>query len=189
METKICKCCGRNLPLDAFHRDRVLKDGHRNICKSCACKRSKECDKRLNEKSNGLRSVYYSIRKRCLDKNHVSYKAYGGRGIVICDEWLSNPESFYAWAMSHGYTKGLQIDRIDTNGNYCPENCRFVTHAKNQHNKRNNRLDEQTVFGIRARYVAGMPQHKINDWLATLPCGRLNNGDLSRICRGKTWQL
>lgn len=67
---------------------------------------------------------------------------YGGRGITICDEWLGKDgfKHFYDWAMSHGYADNLSIDRIDVNGNYCPENCRWLNNKRQCNNKRNNRL-------------------------------------------------
>ena len=62
--------------------------------------------------------------------NHVSnnshYHRYGGRGILICDEWINNFKNFYDWAMENGYSDDLSIDRIDYDGNYEPSNCRWV---------------------------------------------------------------
>jgi hypothetical protein len=67
----------------------------------------------------------------------VGYSLYGGRGIKVCSEWESNFSSFQEWALSHGYRKGLTIDRIDPDGNYEPGNCRWATNAEQQTNKRN----------------------------------------------------
>lgn len=75
---------------------------------------------------------------RCSYPKHSSYKYYGGRGIKVCDEWIKDKESFYIWAKTHGYKKGLEIDRIDSDGNYEPLNCRWVTKVTNNRNKRNN---------------------------------------------------
>jgi hypothetical protein len=85
----------------------------------------------------------YQIRKgmlkRCFNKNHKSYADYGGRGVSVCDEWANAKDgavNFYNWAMNNGYQDGLTIDRIDTNGNYCPDNCRWVTRQTQSWNTR-----------------------------------------------------
>ena len=80
------------------------------------------------------------MRSRCYNKQVNSYKNYGGRGITICDEWRNNFQAFYEWTMSHGYKEGLTIDRIDVNGNYEPNNCRWITNTEQQNNKTNNIL-------------------------------------------------
>lgn len=110
--------------------DTVLVNNRKTSCPHCAYK------------THGLThtplfTVWQGMLSRCFNKNNKSYKDYGGRGIIVCNEWKDSFESFYAWAVTNGYDKGLQLDRIDVEGNYNPTNCRFVTQAENARNKRN----------------------------------------------------
>lgn len=72
---------------------------------------------------------------RCRDKNHKNYVNYGAKGIDVCDEWVSNPDVFIEWSLKNGWSQGLEIDRINNNKGYCPENCRFVNHSFNQRHR------------------------------------------------------
>ena len=76
------------------------------------------------------------MKDRCYNQNARQYQDYGGRGISVCDEWRESFAAFRDWALANGYQEGLSIDRIDVNGNYCPENCRWITMAEQQRNKR-----------------------------------------------------
>lgn len=82
------------------------------------------------------------MKARCFNKKNKEYNNYGGRGITICDEWKNDFLSFFNWSMSNGHKDGLSIDRIDVNGNYCPENCRWITPFKQGENKRNHHYIE-----------------------------------------------
>ena len=83
-----------------------------------------------------LFNVYYKMKCRCYRPMAQNFKHYGGRGISVCDDWLNSGASFYEWAMENGWKPGLQLDRIDPNGNYLPSNCRFVTKTENVRNRR-----------------------------------------------------
>lgn len=87
-----------------------------------------------------LYRVYYAIKQRCYNAENNAYQYYGGRSVKMCDEWLNDFETFYKWAMNNGYKNGLQVDRINCNGNYEPNNCRLVNSSTNNYNKRNNIL-------------------------------------------------
>ena len=86
-----------------------------------------------------LYGVWCSMKGRCENPNRQKYKDYGGRGIKVCEEW-HDCGVFAEWAFANGYKQGLQIDRIDNNGDYRPENCRFVTPKQNSRNRRNTKL-------------------------------------------------
>lgn len=77
------------------------------------------------------------MKTRCYNPNCKAYKNYGERGIIICDEWKNNFKSFYEWAIQNGGALGLEIDRKENDGNYTPENCRFVSAKENCNNKSN----------------------------------------------------
>ena len=86
-----------------------------------------------------LYNVWQGIVARCCRPSHPQYKRYGGRGIQICKLWRHNPAAFCKWAIAHGYKKGLQIDRVNNDKGYFPDNCRFVTAAVNLCNTSRNR--------------------------------------------------
>lgn len=96
--------------------------------------------------SKELRSRWSQMLSRCEDYDHPQYHDYGGRGISVCEEW-HDYETFYRWCVNNNYSKELQLDRIDVEGNYEPDNCRFVTRKENANNKRNNLFIE--AFGER----------------------------------------
>jgi len=94
--------------------------------------------------SHGMRqsSEYHawdSMKQRCFNPNSKRYLDWGGRGITVCDRWKNSFENFLA-DMGSKPTAKHSIDRIDNDGDYCPENCRWATKAEQENNKRNNRL-------------------------------------------------
>ena len=107
--------------------------------KSCGCL-SKEVAVTHNTthgyRKHPLYAVWASMKLRCLNKKNTCYKYYGGKGVSICEEWVNSAETFINWALKNGWKKGLQIDRIDNDGNYTPVNCRFVSARQNCLNRR-----------------------------------------------------
>lgn len=83
--------------------------------------------------------IWQDMLNRCRNKNNHNYHNYGGRGIEVCDEWKSYI-NFKEWAISNGYENNLTLDRVNTNGNYCPENCKWSTIQEQENNRRNNHL-------------------------------------------------
>lgn len=78
-----------------------------------------------------LYPIWYHMKERCYNKSHISYKYYGGKEISVCNEWLHGPKSFIEWCLANGWQKELQIDRIDGNKSYSPDNCQFVSPSHN----------------------------------------------------------
>lgn len=122
------------------------------------------------------------MRSRCYNSKSDDYKYYGGRGITVCDEWLNNPQSFFDWALSNGYKKGLEIDREDNNGNYEPSNCRWVTHDVNSQNTRRRVLTREDVEEIRRLYDKGIKQK----YLATM--FNTGQGHISNVIVKRFWK-
>lgn len=108
-------------------------------CKSCGCDKGQH-NRKYPKGSNKLYKKWLGIKARCYYKNSPRYKDYAGRGIQVCDKWKNDFMSFYNWAINNGYKENLTIDRIDVNGNYEPDNCRWADTKIQANNKRNNHL-------------------------------------------------
>lgn len=102
----------------------------------CECTSKRKFRNGFDEKSR-LYNIYRSIIKRTQKPKDKDYKNYGARGIQLCKEWDDNYKAFYDWSINNGYTDDLSIDRIDVNGNYEPNNCRWVSIEIQANNKRN----------------------------------------------------
>lgn len=102
-----------------------------------------------------LKHIWHGMKYRCYAKSSTArtLKYYRDKGIVVCEEW-HDFNAFYEWAMSHGYEDGLSIDRIDSDGNYCPENCRWISLSQNQSNARRDDTKQRRYRGIRALRLA-----------------------------------
>lgn len=151
--------------------------------KSCGCYREKilkEHNFKINnpKKTHGktntrLYKIYSKIKERCYYEKYPEYNLYGGRGIKMCEEWKTDFMSFYNWSINNGYNDKLSIDRIDFNGNYEPDNCRWADNILQANNKRNNIVLEYNG-----------EKHTLPEWakILELPYSTLAN----RYKRGKS---
>ena len=131
-----------------------------------------------------LYNIWKEIKQRCFNPNHKEYKYYGGRGITICEEWKDNPKAFIEWGLSHGYKKGLSIDRIDNDGNYEPSNCQFLTRSQNTKKEKGRILvvcgishdcsDWSRILGHRHSYINRILHRKGYDYTINLIKERAN---------------
>lgn len=139
-----CKCDCGNLTTSTTN---LLTSGKK---KSCGCIKDEVIKKGTNLKhgkqSERLYKTWCGMKARTSNPNEKSYKDYGAKGVRVCDEWKNSFESFYEWAVSNGYEETLTIDRIDVNGDYEPNNCRWATTKEQQRNKRN--TVKYKMFGI-----------------------------------------
>lgn len=134
---RYCKCqceCGTIKKV-------LLTEVKRGGSKSCGCLAKERHHKEANGLSKSrIYNIYCYMKSRCYNKNNARYKNYGGRGIKICDEWLNNFMNFYNWSMGNGYNDTLSIERIDVNGDYEPNNCKWITLQEQSYNKQNSRI-------------------------------------------------
>ena len=131
----LCRCnCGNIKKVRTDH----LKRGCTLSCGCLQKERVSISNSKHNKSLSKLYGVWSSMKSRCYNKNNDKYKNYGGRGISVCNDWRNDFSKFFSWAKNNGYKKGLTIDRIDVNGNYGPENCRWVDYKQQARNKTTN---------------------------------------------------
>ena len=148
-----CACaCGK----ECVVRSAYLTSGH---TKSCGCL-TRETASRVKTKhgASGTRlyGIWQKMKDRCYRRGDKFYADYGGRGISVCDGWRNDFSAFQSWALSNGYADGLTIDRINNDGNYSPDNCRWATTKTQNRNSRNNRVYAGKCVAEWAE-IAGIP--------------------------------
>lgn len=138
-----CRCdCGNLIT--------VREDSLGSHTKSCGCLQKERAAQSAREhhtvkhgdSRERIHNIWYLMKYRCTNPKSPAYAKYGGKGIRLCDEWADDINGYFAfknWAIRNGYSEELTIDRIDNDGNYCPENCRWVNAAVQNNNKRANR--------------------------------------------------
>ena len=141
-----CGFCGTKFKALTFN----VKNGN---TKSCGCyqkRRTSESNKTHGLGYTRLYNIWANMKDRVFNTKNKQYNDYGGRGITICDEWKNDFMSFHDWAITNGYEedKGLSIDRIDNDENYCPENCRWTTSIIQNRNKRISKNNTSGYKGV-----------------------------------------
>lgn len=165
----LCPVCGGEA-------ERKKADGIKQ--KKCCGGKSK-----IAPKGSPLHNRYISMTQRCSDKNAVSYKYYGGKGITVCKEWM-NFDNFATWCLANGFEVNKQLDRIDGNKGYSPDNCRFISCADNQRNKSVCIHSHDEIIEIIRLYVCTPVSFaelavKFND----------SAGNIANIVRKRSWNV
>jgi len=145
---------------------RSVEDGH---TKSCGC--STKIMMGDNSRTHGLsqtrlHKIYTLMIQRCYNKNNTGYVIYGDRGIAVCEEWRNSLVCFYEWAINNGYSKKLQIDRINNDGPYSPENCRWTSRSVNCQNSR-------LIRSVNTSGYRGVTKYKDGGWIARIGLKRI----------------
>ena len=139
----LCQCdCGNTASVSSYK----LRTGY---TRSCGCLQQEHRKEGFNRKhgmaDTKLYVIWQNMKHRCTDPKNMMFKHYGGRGITVCQEWLSGFEQFLKWAESAGYYEGLSLERINVNGNYEPNNCKWITKTQQYLNRTDSHF--LTAFG------------------------------------------
>lgn len=159
-----CKCfCGKEFVTGGSR----IRSGK---TRSCGCLQkivASSLNRTHGESKTDLYKLWHGIKNRCYNPNNMEYNRYGGRGIVICNEWLDFPV-FKKWSIENGYRKGLTIDRVDNNAGYSPSNCRWVTReVQNRNTSRTHKIlckNGETITAAEAGRIVDVDRSTISRW-------------------------
>lgn len=130
-----CLCvCGKEFVATSGN----LRNGHYESCGCLVAKRMSAIGQKRKthgESKTRLYRIWAGMKDRCENPHNIKYSIYGGKGIKVCPEWLNSFDKFRDWAVANGYADNLTIDRIDSNGNYDPSNCRWETYSVQNKNR------------------------------------------------------
>lgn len=134
----IGKSFGKYTVLDVDHSEK--RDGRFRVFMKCFDKKGNIRIIRYDYLARDrIYTIYKHMIDRCFNPKNPYFNLYGGRNITVCEEWKNDYKSFQKWSLENGYKENLSIDRINNDGNYCPENCRWTTMLVQQINRGNNR--------------------------------------------------
>jgi hypothetical protein len=153
----LCKCdCGN----ETISHTTSLTSGR---TKSCGCKNKEDLLSAVTTHGGRKTELYKHwclMKTRCYYPKYDHYDRYGARGIIVCPEWENDFATFREWAVNNGYVDGLQIDRINTNGNYEPANCRWINRTQQVRNRTNTLFFE--IDGINKPFAEWCEIHGVN---------------------------
>ena len=162
----------------------IEKDYHNGIRqKTCGCQKIKH-DGCNGHKSSRLLQTWYNMKDRCYGKDPHHKRWYKNKGIIVCNEWINDFPLFRIWALSNGYKDNLQIDRIDNDKGYCPENCQFLTPAENSRKRPNTKLNIKKVKRIRLLFKRGtsLSQKEIAE------CYGVDRRTINQVLNNRRWK-
>ena len=172
--------CGKEFMCQSFYIDN-------GKTKSCGCLQKKIVGSRNRTHGLGghkLYKVWSNMNNRCYNINFKQHRDYGGRGIIICDEWKYNFVSFYNWSIEKGYSEGLTIDRINNDDGYSPENCRWADKTEQQCNSRAIRSTNTSGYkGVTLQKSRNKWASQIGYKNKVIPLGRYNTKTDAVIAR------
>lgn len=154
----LCRCdCDENHLVSV--RQWNLTSGDTQSCGCYSKERARASSLKHGHSDHPLHYIWRNMRQRCNNEHDRYWDRYGGRGISVCTEW-DNFENFYKWSIDNGYERSLTIDRVDNDGNYCPENCRWVDNFAQANNRSTTRkiecageihsiMEWSKIFGIK----------------------------------------